>query len=129
MTGKERMQRLLKHQPVDRIGVYEHFWNDTHRAWEEAGYLKPDESYEDHFGFDMQECWAFNMIADLDFEQQVVAETEDTITFLDGNGAVLRRHKFHDSTPEHVDFNVKDREGWEKVKPLLTTPDPRRIDF
>ena len=129
MTGKERMQRLLKHQPVDRIGVYEHFWNDTHRAWEEAGYLKPDESYEDHFGFDMQECWAFNMIADLDFEQQVVAETEDTITFLDGNGAVLRRHKFHDSTPEHVDFNVKDREGWEKVKPFLTAPDPRRINF
>ena len=115
MTGKERIQRLLKHQPVDRIGVYEHFWNDTHRAWEEDGYLKPDESYEDHFGFDMQECWAFNMIADLDFEQQVVAETEDTITFLDGNGAVLRRHKFHDSTPEHVDFTVKEREDWEKI--------------
>lgn len=128
MTGKERMQRLLRHEPVDRVGVYEHFWNDTHKAWEEAGYLREDESFEDHFQYDMQECWAFNLVADLDFEPQVVAETEDTITFLDGNGAVLRRHKFHDTTPEHVDFRVKDREGWEKIKPLLT-PDPRRINF
>lgn len=128
MTGKERMQRLLRHEPVDRVGVYEHFWNDTHKAWEEAGYLREDESFEDHFQYDMQECWPFNLIADLDFEPQVVAETEDTITFLDGNGAVLRRHKFHDTTPEHVDFRVKDREGWEKIKPLLT-PDPRRINF
>ena len=128
MTGKERMQRLLRHEPVDRVGVYEHFWNDTHKAWEEAGYLREDESFEDHFQYDMQECWPFNLVADLDFEPQVVAETEDTITFLDGNGAVLRRHKFHDTTPEHVDFRVKDREGWEKIKPLLT-PDPRRINF
>ena len=29
MTGKERMQRILRHEPVDRIGLYEHFWNDT----------------------------------------------------------------------------------------------------
>lgn len=129
MTGKERIQRILQHQPVDRAGLFEHFWVDTHKGWEAAGYLKEDESFEDHFGYDMQEYWAFNMMADLDFEQEVVAETEDTITFLDGNGAVLRRHKFHDSTPEHVDFRVKDRESWEKVKPMLLEPDPRRINF
>lgn len=40
MTGKERIQRILKHQPVDRIGLYEHFWNDTYKAWEQAGHLK-----------------------------------------------------------------------------------------
>jgi len=48
---------------------------------------------------------------------------------LDGNGATLRRHKKHDTTPEHIDFVVKDRQGWEEtVKPHLT-PDPRRINF
>ena len=129
MTGKERIQRILNHEPVDRIGVFEHFWNDTHKTWEDAGYIKEGESFEDHFQFDLQMYWPFNLVADLDFEPQVVAETEDTVTFLDGNGAVLRRHKFHDTMPEHVDFRVKDREGWEKVKPLLLTPDPRRIDF
>ncbi len=129
MTGKERMQRILKHQPVDRIGLFEHFWNDTYKTWYEQGHVPGGQSFEDHFQFDMQECWAFNLVADLDFKQQVVAEDEDTITFLDGNGAILRRHKFHDTTPEHVDFTVKEREDWEKIKPLLLNPDPRRINF
>ena len=129
MNGKERISRILKHQPVDRIGLYEHFWNDTYGQWYKEGRLPGNESFEDHFGFDMSECWAFNLMADLDFKQEVVAETEETITYLDGNGAVLRRHKLHDTTPEHVDFQVKEREAWERqIKPLLT-PDPRRINF
>lgn len=129
MTGKERTLRILNHQPVDRIGLYEHFWGDTHKAWEEAGHISANASYEDHFGFDVQECWAFNMTADLDFKQQIVAETENTITYLDGNGAVLKRHKFHDTTPEHIDFNVKEREDWEeRIAPILKA-EPRRINF
>ena len=129
MTGKERMQRILKHQPVDRIGLFEHFWNDTYKTWYEQGHVPGGQSFEDHFQFDMQECWAFNLVADLDFKQQVVAEDEDTITFLDGNGAILRRHKFHDTTPEHVDFTVKEREDWEKIKPLFVNADPRRSNL
>ncbi|MCI8405715.1 MAG: hypothetical protein HFE43_01685 [Oscillospiraceae bacterium] len=130
MTGKERMERILKHQPVDRIGLYEHFWVDTDAAWKAQGHMGPEESFEDHFGYDMQEHWAFNLVADLDFKTAVVAEAEDTITFLDGNGAVLRRHKFHDTTPEHVDFQVKERADWERlIRPRLLEPDPRRINF
>ena len=30
---------------------------------------------------------------------------------------------------EHVDFTVREREDWEKVKPLLLEPDRRRIAF
>lgn len=128
MNGKERMTRLLKHQPADRIGLYEHFWSDTQKTWESQGHIKAGEDLSDHFGYDMSEFWPFNLMADMDFERQVVAETEDTITYLDGNGATLRRHKKHDSTPEHVDFKVKDRAGWEALKPLLKA-DPRRVNF
>lgn len=129
MNGKERIQRILKGEPVDRIGLFEHFWNDTQAEWEQQGYIDKGTCLEEHFGFDMQECWAFNLVADLDFEPKMIGEDEHTITMLDGNGAVLKRHKLHDSTPEHVDFNVKDREAWERdIKPLLT-PDPRRINF
>jgi uroporphyrinogen decarboxylase len=132
MLGKERMSRILKHQSVDRIGLYEHFWDDTARAWKSAGTFPEGVSYAEHFGFDMDECGSLfygSMVADLDFERAVVAEDEDTITYLDGNGAVLRKHKKHDTTPEHVSFTVTDRESWERlVKPKLT-PDPRRLDF
>jgi len=33
MTGRERIGNILRRQPVDRIGVFEHFWGDTHREW------------------------------------------------------------------------------------------------
>lgn len=129
MTGIERIGNILKRKPVDRIGVYEHFWGDTIKKWVNDGAIKPDENFNDHFGYDIHSIWPFNLIADLDFIPQVVEETEETILQRDGNGALLRRHKLHDSTPEHVDFLVKDRRGWEEhIKPLLKA-ERRRIDF
>jgi uroporphyrinogen decarboxylase len=109
--------------------VFEHFWNDTQRVWTEQAHLQPGEDLADHFGLDMEIFWPFNFIADLDFEPQVVEETPSTILTRDGNGALLRRHKLHASTPEHVDFLVRDRQGWEeRIKPHLVA-DPRRINF
>ena len=129
MTGYERISNILQHKPVDRIGLHEHFWNDTHKHYVEQGHIGKDESFEDHFNLDIQACWATNITADPDFEPKIVSETEDTVTMLDGNGAYLRRHKHHDSTPEHVDFTVKEREDWEKYRPLLLEDYERRINF
>ncbi|MCK9478602.1 MAG: hypothetical protein M0R40_03755 [Firmicutes bacterium] len=129
MTSIERISNILKRKPVDRIGIYEHFWSDTHTAYTESGHIGKEESFEDHFNLDLQECWAFNLKADLDFVPEVISETEETITMLDGNGAYLKRHKLHDTTPEHVDFTVKSRKEWEEYKPLLANVDERRINF
>jgi uroporphyrinogen decarboxylase len=129
LTSIERITNILKRQPVDRIGIFEHFWSDTRRTWEEQGFIQSGETLEDHFGYDLQLCWPFNLIADLDFEEEVIEETAETRLTRNGNGAVLRRHKLHDATPEHVDFLVKERRGWEEhIKPRLT-PDRRRIKF
>ena len=128
MNGKERITRILNRQPVDRIGIYEHFWPDTYTDYAQKGKIKDGEDYDTHFNFDMSLTWAFSLVLDLDFEQEIVAETEDTVTIKDGNGALLKRHKHHDTTPEHVDFSIKSRDDWDKVKHLLT-PDPRRINF
>lgn len=129
MTGKERISRILRRQPVDRIGIYEHFWQDTYAEYAAKGKIPQGESYDDHFNFDMSLMWAFNMVIDLDFENEIVSETEDTVLIKDGNGAFLRRHKHHDTTPEHVDFTIKTQEDWDKVKHLLQEPDERRINF
>ena len=129
MTGKERIASILAHRPVDRIGVFEHFWDDTQRAWAEQGHLGTNENLSDHFGYDLELVWPFSLVADIDFTPQVVEETAETRLVRDGNGALLRRHKLHDATPEHVDFLVKERAAWdEHIKPLLK-PDPRRINF
>jgi uroporphyrinogen decarboxylase len=121
LTSHERIARILKRQPVDRVGLYESFWPETQPAWAAAGHLRPDESPCDHFGLDIRECWAFNTVADLDFREEILEETPETKLVRDGNGAVLRRHKLHSSTPEHVDFLVQDRAGWEQyIRPRLT---------
>jgi uroporphyrinogen decarboxylase len=71
-----------------------------------------------------------NDVADLDFQSQVIEETAETVLRLDGNGARLRQHKQHASTPEHVGFTVTDRQSWEAhVKPHLLDLDRRRIPF
>lgn len=129
MTGIERISNILRRRPVDRIGLFEHFWSDTQRAWAAEGHITEDENLADHFGFDMELCWPFNMVADLDFGEEILEETEETRVVRNGNGAVLRWHKLHDATPEHIDFLVKDQQGWEEhIKPKLQ-PDRRRIDF
>ena len=129
LTGRERIGNILQRKPVDRIGVFEHFWSDTAREWAKSGWIRPDENLVDRFDFDLDLCWAFNMVADLDFVPQVVEETAETILTRDGNGALLRRHKLHSATPEHVDFLVKERTAWEEhIKPKLQ-PDRRRINF
>ena len=129
MTGVERMSRILRRKPVDRIGVFEHFWSDTQKKWTADGCIDEGENLADHFDFDMQQCSPFNMVADVDFEPQTLEETEDTRLELDGNGARLRWHKKHNSTPEHLGFKVEQRTDWEEyIKPLLK-PEKRRINF
>ncbi len=129
MTSIERISNILQRKPVDRIGVFEHFWGDTRKQWTEDGYITADQDLDEHFDFDMRNFGPCNMKADIDFEPEILEETEETKLVLDGNGAKLRWHKLHDGTPEHIDFAVKKREQWEElIKPLLT-PDPRRINF
>jgi uroporphyrinogen decarboxylase len=51
---------------------------------------------------------------------------------LDGNGAWLRWFKGSSGAPEHIDFSVKDRQGWEEhILPYLEDERSfdRRIDF
>ncbi len=129
LTSIERMNNILKRKPVDRIGLFEHFWSDTQSAWTARGNIPSGVNFADQFGFDLDLCWPLNMVADLDYVPQVLEETAETRLTRDGNGALLRTHKLHDSTPEHIDFAVKDRKGWEDlIKPKLTA-DRRRINF
>jgi len=129
MTGRERIENILKRRPVDRVGLVEHFWNDTQKKWRDDGFIGENEGLTDHFNFDIVESWCFDLKADLANKGQIIEETPETILMRDGNGALLRWHKQHEGTPEHVDFMVKDRTLWEeKLKPLLT-PSRQRIDF
>jgi uroporphyrinogen decarboxylase len=130
LTSIERMQRTLARERVDHVPVAVSPWGATVRRWREEGHIGPEEDVAEHFGQDLRSGGWLNSCADLDFKPVVLEETDETVLTLDGNGATLRRHKLHDSTPEHVDFAVKERAAWaEKVKPFLVETDRRRIPF
>ena len=132
LTGTERIARILQRRSVDRVGLYESFWPETQRKWAAGGHVGSDENLIDHFGFDLQVCGCFNMIADLDCEEEIVEQTDETKLVRNGNGALLRWWKDKSGTPEHVDFLVRDRAGWDRhIRPHLTDTDTfrRRIDF
>lgn len=129
MTGKERMTRILQRKKADRIGLYEHFWGDTEKLWREQEKLDDAKDLDDLFNFDIAGCGPFNFVADLDFTPAIIDGDEDTYTIVDGNGATLRRHKKHDTTPEHIDFAVKESKMYyERIQPLITASE-RRINF
>lgn len=132
LTSRERVARILNREPVDRVAAFESFWGDTQKEWVSRGHIEADEAIEDHFGLDMRLSWPFALVADLDADDQIVEETDETKLVRDGNGALLRWWKNKSGTPEHVDFTVKDRAAWdEHIRPRLTDPDNfrKRINF
>jgi len=135
MTSKERIQNILNHRPVDRVGIYEHFWGETVELYKKQRHITPDENSIDlnlsgHFGFDIQVAYgAVKFIADIGFVPKVIDETEETVTTLDGNGASLRSLKNQTCTPEHIDFSVKTGNDWRELRELVKQYDERRINF
>ncbi len=129
MTARERVGNLLQHKPVDRASFCESFWSETVKRWTDEGHLKKNEDLAIHFKMELRNAGWFNCMANLDVPETIVEEDEETKLVRNGSGALLRYWKNKSGTPEHVDFLVKDRAGWEQhIKPLLK-PDRRRVDF
>lgn len=141
LTSKERFERILKRQPVDRVGLFEVFWRETVQKWSAAGHLAQPDTVSDHFGLDVRrtggeitpgDYHTINLIANIEAGDQVIEETESVKLIRDGNGALLRWLKNGSGAPEHVDFTVRDRHGWEEhIRPYLLDAGTyeRRINF
>lgn len=141
LTSKERIQRIIQHKTVDRIGLFEVFWREARLRWADEGHFAKPEMASDHFGLDMRRtggevtpsAWGLlNLVANLDAGDEVIEENESSKLVRNGNGAVLRWGKDRGSAPEHVSFLVKDRKSWqEHIRPHLVDAGNyrRRIAF
>lgn len=141
LSSKERIGRILKHQPVDRIGLFEVYWRETAQKWAAEGHFAAPGDVSDHFGLDLRRTGGeitpanynvVNLIADVDAREEIVEETETVKLTRNGNGALLRWNKQVSGAPEHVGFAVHDRRSWEEyVRPHLVDESTyeRRLDF
>lgn len=121
MTSRKRFTLALNHKEADRVPIHDSPWGHTINRWHSEG-LPEDESPASFFGYEMT-----GQGADCSFQlpHQVIEETETYTIYKDANGATRRSFKDHESTPECIDFTIKDRKTWEKYKPKLAWNDSR----
>ena len=130
MTHKERVLAALDRRPVDLLPHGDGLWGETHGKYVKEKKMTEGEDESRHFDMSWRGTGWLNSTADLDFTEKTVEETDETVLKLNGNGAKLRWWKHKSGTPEHVDFNVKERPDWEElIKPHLVKMDRRRIPF
>jgi uroporphyrinogen decarboxylase len=130
MTHKERVLAALHNEPSDLLPCQDSMWPETRKRYETEGKLLSGQDECRHFDMSWRAGGWLNSVGDLDFKDQVLEETDETVLKLNGNGAKLRWWKNKAGTPEHVDFSVKERPEWESmIKPHLLKVDRRRIPF
>ncbi len=130
LTSIERVQRTLERKPVDQIAAGCHPWDATTARWISEGHFTEDRNVWEVLGADLRGSGWWNGIANLDHEEQILEETEETILILNGNGATVRWLRDRSGTPEHVDYKCRDRGSYDKwIKPFISQMDSRRIPF
>jgi uroporphyrinogen decarboxylase len=125
LTTRERMRRMFAHQDADRVPVVDAPWASTIERWKHEG-LPENGDYEAYLGMDRVRL----IMADNSprFPEDVIEETEAYIVHKSRWGAIKKDWKHAASTPQHLDFVVKDRDSWEKAKERMQ-PDPARIPW
>jgi uroporphyrinogen decarboxylase len=122
-NGREIIKAIVKDkQCPERMGLYEHYWDDTRAEWEKQGYPK-DTDPIDYFDYDIKAVpngWF--RTTPFPVPLKTIDETDETFIYLNGWGAKLREWKGKSGTPEHISFEMVSEEIWrEKFRePLLT---------
>ncbi len=130
MNHRERVLKSLANQKTDLLPAGDTLWGETRSKYVAEGKMSESADAVDHFDMSWRSGGWLNSTADLDFEERVIEETEDTRLTISGNHATMRTWKNQSGTPEHVDFAVQDRATWEKlIRPHLLNVDRRRIPF
>ncbi len=131
MTLRERFQRTMHYQTVDRIPFFEFgYWAETLPNWHQQG-LPPEIDTEakayDYFGI---ESWGgFPVHIDLlpGFETEVIEDTPEYRVYRNGTRTLMQERKTGIKTiPHYLEFGLKNRADWELFKARLDPHDPRR---
>ncbi len=124
MTSRERVLCALNHIEADRIPIHDGPWFTTVRRWRQEG-LPEGVSPEEFFDYEL-----VGVGADLSLQlpTEIIEDTEEYRIERNSNGAIVRNWKHRTSTPEMIDFTIKDRKTWEEYKHLYTMND-RRIHW
>ena len=119
---------LLHNKPAERVGLWDHIWDDTVKKFVAQGMPTDDHGNPvdapTHFEWDMHrlEHWAIEM---LDWKpkigvQEIIEENDEWKIVRDGCGSLTKWWKKKSGTQEHIDFTMTSRTIWEnEYRPYL----------
>lgn len=125
MTTRERYQRMFEHKEADRVPIVDSPWPTTIERWHREG-MPEDVDFRDYF--DIDHTVTLRPDNSPRYETRTIEETDEYTIFTTEWGATMRTWRHAASTPEHMDFTIKDPDSWAEAKARMT-PDRDRIDW
>ena len=122
LTVRERFQRVMHYQRVDRIPFLEFgYWDTTLPRWHAEGLSAEIDNQAKAYAYFGIEDWggvpANVQLTGRPYEPETLEETDDTVTTRDSVGTVSQQNKRTTHTiPHFIDYGLKSREDWARFK-------------
>lgn len=129
MTNRERIINTGLCKEVDRLPFFFYFgpWTETIDRWKAEG-MEEGMSWNEGFGFDAGiRMVGVNLGYYPAFEYKLIEERDTTKIIQDQLGVIQEVRKEGSSIPRYIEYPVKNREDWEKLKEKLNPEDPGRF--
>lgn len=125
MTNRERIINTALCKRVDRLPFFFYFppWTETEKRWRSEG-LGHEEPWDRRFGFDPG-C----VLVDVNvgycpaFEHTQVEDLGETEIVRDRSGILKEQRKDGGSIPKFLEYPIKNRADWEKIRSDKLNPD------
>jgi len=131
MTDRERFNRQMHYQPVDRCFNMEFgYWKENFSVWKmfRDNNITNNDQADRFFNFDTIAGVGGNIWMSPPFEEKVIEERENTVIMQNSDGLLAEAAKDHSSIPHYLKSSIETPEDWEKVKrERFRVDDPARM--
>ncbi|HHV81072.1 MAG TPA: uroporphyrinogen decarboxylase family protein [bacterium] len=124
MTSRERVRMTLEHREPDRVPIHDSVWAATVSRWHKEG-LPEEIPVSEYFDY---EIVGFGADLSPRFPVKVLERNETYIVETTPYGGIRRNFRDYSTTPEIIDWPVKSKEDWYKIKDRLQ-PNITRVNW
>ena len=110
---------------MDRVPIFDSFWTEADHDFHQQG-VPADVSLEEYFEFDIGMFWFDQSFL---LPHETISEDEHYVEFTDEWGTLNKQFKHQQTTPDYIDFPIKNRATWEDGFKQRLAYAPDRIDW
>ena len=127
LSSRDRVNRAIDGLEHDRVPRHETFWRDTLERWAGEGLVGDASAILEELRSDFHSLGGWT--TPFPGHREVIAEDDETITFVNSWLETVKQWKGRSGTPEHLDWGCRTREAWEQTfKPALQNATHDEVD-